>query len=303
MSSESKKNIKFAFLLNLIFSIIELVGGIYVNSISIISDSIHDFGDAASIGLSWILDKKSEKRPNSKYTYGYLRFSLLGALINSTILLVGSIIMIYNAIPRLIEPQEINYDGLLILAIVGLVINGLGVYKTARGNAISQRVVSLHLLEDVLGWAAVLVCSILMKIFNLPLLDPILSILISTFILVNVFKNLKGIFEVFLEKAPHKIDSNSIREALLKNKHIKDIHHLHLWTMDSINNYATIHVIIEDNLLVDDIIDIKNYVRKIFKNNNVNHVTIELEYDGEKCNELECKTNIVNSSHHHLHNH
>lgn len=305
MSEKSTKSIGTAFLLNLGFSIFELIGGIYVNSISIISDSIHDFGDAFSIAISWILDKKSQKKPDSKYTYGYLRMSVLGALINSVVLLIGSTIMIYNAISRLIHPEDVNYNGVLILAVIGLIVNGLGAYKTGKGKAISEKVVSLHLLEDVLGWAAVLICSLLMKIFDLPILDPILSIGISVFILFNVFRNLKKIFEVFLEKAPNDVNTDHIIEKIMDNDLIRDIHHIHLWSIDSINNFGTIHVVLDGDLESDKIIEIKQYVRHEFANHNVAHVTIEIEYENEKCSEHEC--NIDNMSngdiHHHGHNH
>lgn len=305
MSEKSTKSIGTAFLLNLGFSIFELIGGIYVNSISIISDSIHDFGDAFSIAISWILDKKSQKKPDSKYTYGYLRMSVLGALINSVVLLIGSTIMIYNAISRLIHPEDVNYNGVLILAIIGLIVNGLGAYKTGKGKAISEKVVSLHLLEDVLGWAAVLICSLLMKIFDLPILDPILSIGISAFILFNVFRNLKKIFELFLEKAPNDVNTQHIVKGLMGNPLVKDVHHIHLWSIDSINNFGTIHVVLDGNLEADKIIEIKQYVRHEFANHNVAHVTIEIEYENEACNEHECNIDNMSNSdiHHHGYNH
>lgn len=283
MSNKSTKNIQLAFMLNLGFSIFELIGGLYVNSISIISDSIHDFGDSLSIGLSWLLDKKANKKPNEKFTYGYLRFSVLGALINSLILTIGSLIMIYNAVPRLISPQEINYNGVFKLAFVGLLANGYGAFKTSKGKAISEKVISLHLLEDVLGWASILICSIIMKIFDFPILDPILSIFISIFILFNVFKNIKKIFEVFLEKSPNNIDTNSIINSLKENKSIVDIHHIHIWTMDHINNYCTLHVVIKNDETTQSIIKIKEYIRNELKKYEIKHVTIEIEFNNELC--------------------
>lgn len=301
MSKESTKSIKFAFFLNLGFSIFEMVGGILVNSISIISDSIHDFGDALSIAITWFLDKKSAKKPDARYTYGYLRFSILGALINSVVLLVGSLIMVYNAVPRLINPQRVDYDGVLILAIIGLVINGLGAYRTARGEAISERTVSLHLLEDVLGWASVLICSVFMKIFDLPILDPILSILISCFILFNVFKNLRKILEVFLEKAP-EFDFDGVKAEILENPSIIDMHHFHLWTLDSINKYATLHIVVKDGVTQEEISSIKKYVKDEFAEHGVVHTTVEVEFENEHCGEVNCVIkNVPSASHHHHH--
>ncbi len=134
MKENSSKNIKIAFFLNLCFSIFELIGGIFTNSISIISDSVHDFGDCISIGISYFFEKKSKRKPDNKYTYGYLRYSLMGALITSFVLLLGSTLVLYNAIPRLFNPEDVNYNGMLIFALFGVAINGYAAYKTSKGH-------------------------------------------------------------------------------------------------------------------------------------------------------------------------
>lgn len=286
--SHSAKNIKTAFFLNLAFSVFELIGGIFVNSVSIISDSIHDFGDALSIAISWRLDKKSEKDPNNKYTYGYLRFSVLGAFINATVLLIGSIIMLYSAIGRLITPQEVNYSGMIWLAVIGLLINGFAAYKTSHGKAISEKVVSLHMLEDVLGWAVVLIGSILMSIFDLSIIDPVLSILITIFILFNVARNIKKIFEVFLEKAPKDIDIDKIVDSLKNDNRIVGAHHIHIWSMDGEHHYATLHIVASDNAQLEDLHDIKESVKENFFKHNVVHTTVEIELESENCNQHKC---------------
>ena len=304
MSKKSASNIKTAFFLNLGFSVFELIGGIYTNSISIISDSVHDFGDALSIAIAWGLEKKSEKAPNKNYTYGYKRFSLVGALITSVFLIIGSVIMLYNAIPRLLNPERVNYNGILILAVIGVIVNGLGAYKTARGNVISEKVVSLHLLEDVLGWAAVLISGVIMKFLDLPIIDPILCILITAFILFNVFKNIKSIFEVFLEKAPDNINIDSIISELLKNEKIIELHHIHFWSADSVVPYITFHVKVVDGLSQMEMVNIKNFIRDKFKEKDINHVTLEIEFESENCNNIECIPE-KSASHSHLghHNH
>lgn len=301
---KSTKNIKTAFLLNLFFSIVELVGGIFTNSISIISDSIHDFGDATSILAAWYLEKKSEKGPDKNYTYGYARYSVLGALITSAILLVGSIVMLYNAIPRLINPVYVKYDGMIILGIFGLVINGAGALVTAKGERINERAISLHLLEDVLGWVAVFIVSIVMKIFDIPILDPILSICITIYILYHVFRNLKSIFEIFLEKSPDQTEFNEFKEEVLKeNKEILGIHHIHIWTMDGNNTYVTMHVLIGDNSTVDDVMKIKKSIRDVAKKHGINHTTVEIEFEKEECENQNCEVKDCENCHHHHHHH
>lgn len=301
---KSTKNIKTAFLLNLFFSIVELVGGIFTNSISIISDSIHDFGDATSILAAWYLEKKSEKGPDKNYTYGYARYSVLGALITSAILLVGSIVMLYNAIPRLINPVYIKYDGMIILGIFGLVINGAGALVTAKGERINEKAISLHLLEDVLGWIAVFVVSIVMKIFNLPILDPILSIGITIYILYHVFKNLKSIFEIFLEKAPDQKEFDEFKEEVVKeNDKILELHHIHVWTMDGNNTYVTMHVLIKDDSTVDDVMNIKASIKEIAKKHDISHTTVEIEFEKEECENQNCEVKDCENCHHHHHHH
>ena len=303
MKRKSSKNIFVAFILNLFFSIVELIGGMLTNSISIMSDSVHDFGDAISIAVAWLLEKKSEKKPDNKYTYGYARYSVLGAFITSVVLLVGSIVMIYNAIPRLLNPQTVNYDGMLLLGILGLVVNGTGALITAKGERINEKAVSLHLLEDVLGWISVLAISVVMKLFNAPILDPILSLGITLYILWHVIRNIKSVFEIFLEKAPENIKFEEFKEELIKeNSDIKDIHHIHLWSADGINTYATMHVVVDDNITNTKIINLKKEINHEALHHNISHVTIEIEFESEKCENEECNVEI-SSEHLHKHHH
>lgn len=287
MHNKVAKNIKFVFFLNLFFAILELLGSFYTNSISILSDAVHDFGDAISIGISYIFEKKASKHSNNKYTFGYLRFSLVGALITSLILILGSFLVIYNAIPRIINPQEINYNGMIIFAFIGVVINGLAVYKTAKGNNINEKAINLHLLEDVLGWIAVLISSFIIKIFNLPIIDPILSIVIGVYILFHAIKHVKEISEIFLDKIPDNIDISNIKRHLKDDfKDIIDIHHIHIWTLDGINNQITMHVKINDNMSKDKIILLKKEIKKKLAHEKLNHATIEFEYQSEFCDDL-----------------
>ena len=192
---KSEKNILIAFILNIGFSIFELLGGFFTNSISIMSDAIHDFGDALSIGISLALEKISKKKPNEKYTYGYVRYSILGALITTIILTIGSIFVIIGGVNRIINPEEINYNGMIIFAVFGVIINLFAAYFTKDGDSINQRAVNLHMLEDVLGWIVVLVGAILMKFTDIRIIDSIMSIGVALFILVNSFKNLKEILD------------------------------------------------------------------------------------------------------------
>ncbi len=292
---KTEKNILIAFILNISFSIFELIGGLFTNSISILSDAIHDFGDALSIGLSLILEKISKKNPDSNYTYGYARYSILGALITTTILTVGSIFVIISSIKRIISPEDINYNGMIIFAIFGVIINFLAAYFTKDGHSVNQKAVNLHMLEDVLGWVVVLIGSILMKFTDIRLIDSIMSIGVALFILINAFKNLKSILDLFLEKTPTNIRVEELKNHLLKIKEIKDIHHIHVWSLDGNNNYSTMHIVTDTK----DPVKLKKAVRNEMLEHNIIHTTIEIEGSDEKCLDKECHVDIKTSHHHH----
>lgn len=296
---KTEKNIFIAFFLNLIFAVFEFFGGIFTGSVAIISDAVHDFGDALSIGVSYFLEKVSKKQPDKKYTYGYARFSVLGGIITTLILLVGSGVVVYNAILRFINPVEINYNGMLIFAIVGLIVNLLATYFTHGGNSINQKAVNLHMLEDVFGWLIVLIGAIVMRFTNFYVIDPILSILVACFIIFNSIKNLKQILDLFLLKIPKNIDIDEITNALLEIDGVKDVHHLHIWTIDGENNYATLHVATEQLNA-----KIKENVKHELKEHSIFHSTVEMETLNENCQEKECRVEHVSHSercHHHHH--
>ena len=293
---KTEKNILIAFILNLTFSIIEFIGGTITNSVAIISDAIHDISDALSIGISYFLEKKSKKQPDEKYTYGYIRYSIIGSIITTTILLFGSSIVIYNSIMRIFNPIKINYNGMIIIALFGVIINFIAAYFTKNGESLNQKSVNLHMLEDVLGWIIVLIGALIMKFTNISVIDPILSIIVALFILVNALKNFKIVLDLFLEKTPNNIKIETIKEELLKIKNVTDIHHIHIWSIDGYNNYATMHVVIKTK---DK--EIKNQIRERLKKFKINHITIELEDKCENCQNCECKINYDHDNHHHHH--
>ena len=285
----SKENIKIAFLLNLLFSVLEAIGGFLTNSISILTDAVHDFGDSISIGVSYLLEKKSTKASDSTHTYGYLRYSLLGALVTSVVLLVGSTIAIYASIKRLIIPQAVNYDAMIIFAIFGVIINGYAAYRTSHGEKHNEKAINLHMLEDVLGWIVVLIGSICIKVFKVYTIDPVLSILIACYILYHVYKYIREVFDIFMEKVPDGIEIDKIKTDI-ENKFecIKDIHHIHIWSMDAVNNYMTCHVLLNKEMNKDEIIGLKKDLKTFIKDYNIKHITLEIEYKEEKCKEEKC---------------
>ena len=296
---KTQRNILIAFLLNFSFSIFELFGGIFTGSVAILSDAVHDVGDAASIGASYFLEKKSKKQPDESYTYGYARYSVIGSVITTLILLVGSALVVYNAVQRILVPVEIDYNGMILFAVVGVAVNFLAALFTREGDSLNQKAVNLHMLEDVLGWLVVLIGAVVMRFTDFALLDPALSIAVAVFIFVNAIKGLKEALDIFLEKTPHGVDVHEIEHHVSEIEGVLGVHHIHVWTMDGQSNYATMHVVAKG-----DTHKIKHAIREELAEHGVGHVTLELECEGEHCHEEHCHVEInTHAGHHHHHYH
>lgn len=285
-SEADTKNISIAFFLNLAFTIIEIFGGIMCNSVAIMSDALHDLGDSLSLGLAWYFQKISAKKRDNYFSYGYRRFSLLGALINSIVLILGSIFILFETIPRLLHPEETNAQGMILLAILGVFINGIAVLQLKKGSSLNERVVSLHLLEDVLGWVAVLIGAILIYFFDWYIIDPLLSIFIAGFILYNVYGNLKEALNVVLQGIPMDTDLAEIEKILLKNKHVEQIHDLHVWSMDGEYNILTVHLVVDETLTFEQLKPLKKDLRAELEKKGIKHATLEVEI--ESCEYEDC---------------
>lgn len=295
---KTEKNILIAFLLNLAFSVFEFVGGIFTGSVAIISDAIHDIGDAASIGVSYFLERKSRRQPDENYTYGYARYSVVGSTITTLILLIGSVLVVYNAVCRIIDPIQINYNGMIIFAVVGVCVNFLAAYFTREGDSLNQKAVNLHMLEDVFGWAVVLVGAIVMRFTDFALIDPILSIGVAVFIFIHAIGNLKEALDLFLEKAPQGIQLSEIKAHLTQINGVLDVHHVHVWSMEGHNNYATMHIVTNA-----DHHEIKEKIRAELEEHGITHATLELEAEGEHCHAEHCHVEFHKHSGHHHHHH
>jgi len=276
------ENIKVAFFLNLGFTLFEIVGGMYTNSLAILSDALHDLGDSFALGMAWYLEKHSHRESDHKYSYGYRRFSLLAALINTIILIVGSLYILSEAIPRLLNPEHSNAGGMIILAVVGIAVNGYAVLRVRQGHSLNAQVISWHLLEDVLGWVAVLIVSISLLITDIHILDPILSILINLYVIYNVLRILKKTLALFLQAVPEAFELVEIEHSLSRIPQVTSVHHTHVWSLDGENNVLTTHLVVDPEAEIDDLIRIKGDVCEITGGMSLAHSTVELEF-GEDC--------------------
>lgn len=284
---QSGKNLSIAFFLNLGFSILEFFGGLYVNSIAIVSDAVHDLGDSISLGTAWYLDKRSRQHPDKKYSFGYRRFSLLGALINSVVLIAGSVYVIYEALGRIVHPQHSDAGGMLVFAIIGILVNGYAAWRMSSGKTLNEKVVSWHLLEDLLGWVAVLIVAIVLHFKDIQYLDPALSLFITLFILWGVSKRLKETVYLFLQAVPADINLNEIEQRIALTAHVHSLHHTHIWSLDGERHVFTTHVKLEKLESFDQLQKVKEEIKLILGEYHFEHFTVETELDIENCQLME----------------
>lgn len=273
--------LRLAFFLNLGFTLIEIVGGILTNSVAILADAVHDLGDSLSLGLAWGLESVARRKAaNDAFTYGYGRLSLLASLINAVVLTAGSTLILVHAVPRLFDPVQSHTTGMIVLAVLGVVVNGWAALKTSRGGSMNENVITWHLLEDVLGWVAVLIGAVVIWLTAWWWIDALLAVGIAVFILTNIVRRLWKIGKLFLQVAPEGIDVTALREAIAAVDGVRDVHHLHVWSLDGEHNVATVHAtIIEDGSQRQ----IKDGIRAVLEPCGFEHLTVELDLDIDDC--------------------
>jgi cobalt-zinc-cadmium efflux system protein len=289
-----EERIGTAFLLNLGFAVVELVGGLFVGSVAILSDAVHDLGDSVSLGLAWFLQKFSRKGRDSRFTYGYRRFSLLSALVNAIVLVSGSILVLTKAIPKLLSPDAPNVPGMFFLALLGVSVNAFAAFRLWKGSSMNARIVAWHLLEDVLGWTAVLVVSIVLAFRPWYILDPLLSVAVSVFILWNVIKNLRSVLEIFLQGAPEDVTLKDVEKTLTNVPGVLSVHDLHVWSLDGERTVLTAHLVIPRDSSIEDATAVKRAARGQLSRKGIDHATLETERLGDPCgmeSNLDCMEN------------
>ncbi|TMP89008.1 cation transporter [Pseudoalteromonas ruthenica] len=279
----ASERIGWAFFLNLGFTIIEFIGGWLTNSTAIMADAVHDLGDSLSIGSAWLLNKFSNKGANQHFTYGYRRLSLFGAFINSVVLVVGSVWVLVLSVPRLFDPVMPVTEGMLALAILGIAVNGYAAVKLSSGKSLNEKVLNWHLLEDVLGWGAVLVVAIVLMFVDWPILDPILSICFTVFILINVVRNLVQTVRLFLQGAPDKKTQTKLTKVLIEPQEISTAHHVHYWSLDGEHHVLTAHLCLAQELNAEQVIALKQRLADNLAEYDLAHTTLEFEYPQEQC--------------------
>lgn len=276
----SARNIGFAFWLNLFFALVELVGGLYTQSLAVLSDALHDLGDALSLGLGYFLQVKSTEGPSDKFSYGLRRLSLLSAFISGLVISTGAIYIATESISRFSEPREPNGPGMFALAIFGILVNALAAWRLGQGHTQNEKVLKWHLIEDVLGWVAVLVGSIFIWLFSWNWLDPLLAIGISAFVLYNVVRGLRETIGLFLQRNPNPEGLKQFRDEVEALEEIVEVHDVHFWSLDGVRHILSLHAVLNDLQQGETV---KQKIRQLSHHLGDCHVTIEVESKAEHC--------------------
>ncbi len=276
-------NILVAFFLNAGFALVEIIGGYLTNSVAIFSDAIHDLGDSIALLIAYFGEKVSLKDPDHKYTYGYRRFSVLSAIISGVILFLGSIFVIKEALERLANPEAVHVPGMIGFAILGIAVNSFAAFKLSKESGINQRMVMLHLFEDILGWVAVLIVSIILLFKPWFILDSILSLVISLIILRGVYKQFKKIGAILLQKFPDDIEIEVLKNHIKEIEHVKDVHAIQGWTLDGEINTLNFHVCIPSNTTMEEADIIKKKIKEYLEKEGIFYSSIEFESESYEC--------------------
>ena len=282
--ASSLNNIGWAFLLNLTFTIIEIIGGLLTQSVAVLSDAVHDAGDTLSLGFAYFLEKRSGGGPTPQFSYGMKRLSLLSAVISGVVISVGSGIVLFEAIPRLWNPGEPKAEGMMALALLGIAMNGLAALRLKKGATQNEKVLTWHLLEDAMGWASVLVGGVLIYFFKWYWIDPLLAVLISIWIVKNVLSLLNKSVSLFLQATPDQHKKDLFSKEISKIPGLASFHDLHLWSLDGASHVLSLHIVTP--YLGDDLIELKQKVREASSQilGHV-HTTLEIESPQENCHD------------------
>ena len=295
---KAKYTVWIAFFLNLSYAIVEFIAGGIFGSSAVLADSVHDLGDAIAIGISAFLETISNQEEDRQYTLGYKRFSLLGALVTAVILITGSILVILENITKLFNPQPVNDEGILWLGIIAVSINLLASLVVRKGKTKNESILSLHFVEDTLGWLTVILMAIILKFTDWYILDPLLSLVISIFILTKAISRFWSALKIFLDAVPEGVETGDLEKDLEALINVKSVNQLSIWSMDGLENNAIIHLCLED---WEQMMETKNQVRQLLEERGIQNITIEV--DASQSNHAQHKRRVTALEQPHGHQH
>ena len=295
---KAKYAVWLAFFLNLTYAIVEFIAGGVFGSSAVLADSIHDLGDAITIGISAFLETISNREEDNRYTLGYKRFSLLGALVTSVILITGSILVILENITKIFNLQPVNDEGILWLGIIAVSTNVLASLVVRKGKTKNESILSLHFLEDTLGWLAVILMAIVLRFTDWYILDPLLSLVISFFILSKTLPRFWSTLKIFLDAVPEGVETGDLEKDLETLTNVKSVNQLSIWSMDGLENNAIIHLCLED---WEKMTETKNQVRQLLEERGIQNITIEVDTSQSDHAQHKRKVIALEQSHGHQH--
>ena len=295
---KAKYAVWLAFFLNLTYAIVEFIAGGVFGSSAVLADSVHDLGDAITIGISAFLETISNREEDNRYTLGYKRFSLLGALVTSIILMIGSVLVILENIAKIFHPQPVNDEGILWLGIIAITINILSSLVVGKGKTKNESILTLHFLEDTLGWVAVILMAIVLRFTDWYILDSLLSLVISIFILTKALPRFWSTLKIFLDAVPEGVETGDLEKDLETLTNVKSVNQLSIWSMDGLENNAIIHICIKD---WEKIMETKEAVRQFLEERGVQNITIEV--DSSQINHSQHKRRVTALEQPHEHQH
>ena len=295
---KAKYAVCLAFFLNLTYAIVEFIAGGVFGSSAVLADSVHDLGDAITIGISAFLETISNREEDNRYTLGYKRFSLLGALVTSIILMIGSVLVILENIAKIFHPQPVNDEGILWLGIIAITINIVSSLVVGKGKTKNESILTLHFLEDTLGWVAVILMAIVLRFTDWYILDSLLSLVISIFILTKALPRFWSALKIFLEAVPEGVETGDLEKDLEALNNVKSINQISIWSMDGLENNAIIHLCLED---WEKMTETKNQVRQLLEERGIQNITIEVDTSQSDHAQHKRKVIALEQSHGHQH--
>ena len=279
VSSVAGNGLKLAFIVNATFTLLEIAGGVWTNSIAVFTDALHDAGDTLSLGLAWYLQGLATRPADQSYSFGYRRFSLLGAMITGVLLIVGVSLVAWSAWQRLLEPKEVYAPGMALMSVAGIFFNGLAVWMLREGRSFNEKMARWHLAEDMLGWIGILIGSVIMMIWHVPIIDPILSLLIAAFILWHVGHSMKPVFRAMLQGVPPGFVLSDFKDVVEAVPGVLDCHDIRAWTLDGEFHVFSVHVRVKRDVSPDGILRIKEAITAAIQPQGFEHITIETEQE------------------------
>ena len=276
--------------LNFLFVVIEVIVGLYIHSLSLLSDAGHNLADVAALALSLLAFRLLKVRPNEHYTYGYRKTSILVALFNGMVLLASIGAIVYEAIHRFLNPEPMPGQTFAWVAGIGIIINGVTAFMFIKGKEkdLNQKSAYLHLLSDAVVSLGIAVGGIVIFYTNLYWIDSLLSVVVVIFILFSTWKLLKDSLRLSLDGVPEGINLDDIKNTAIKVAGIKDIHHIHIWAISTTENAMTAHLVLLKETTIEREHEIKHQLRHLLQHKNIQHITLETERENEHCGEKVC---------------